>query len=375
MPNYRLKIRTLSPLFIGSGTELRQGFDFTSSEKQTGRFNVEKILEEKFDPKDPMQRPDQMLSQADYSNPAFFRYVLPGSVRTQKADGRLQECIKDVYDCPYIPGSSMKGAIRTALSVQMLKKNPLNLQNMIDCKKSPKQADDSIETSLFVSSRNTERGKNPNYDLMKALQISDALLPVEQRKAGACLSVRNLTPITKKWQDAATVPVEAECIDEKVEFFADVKVDNYLLRELFPEKTAWENEIIQSLQVYSQNRLETLLAWFTKAEGCEAICSLLKKMLGKCELMKGTKIALLQIGAGSGWDGNTYGTLLQSDAVWFENMIKALNVLKKPKNNPAAVSNRPPGSPFPTSRKIILKDKKPLSQLGWCLLDFEEGSG
>ena len=159
MPNYRLKIRTLSPLFIGSGTELRQGFDFSSSEKQTGRFNVEKILDARFDTKKPMQRPDQMLSQADYSNPAFFRYVLPGSVRTQKADGRLQECIKDVYDCPYIPGSSIKGAIRTALSVQMLKKNPLNLQNMIDCKKSPKQADDSIETSLFVSSRNTERGK------------------------------------------------------------------------------------------------------------------------------------------------------------------------------------------------------------------------
>jgi CRISPR-associated protein Csm5 len=375
MPNYRLKIRTLSPLFIGSGTELRQGFDFTSSEKQTGRFNVEKILEEKFDPKDPMQRPDQMLSQADYSNPAFFRYVLPGSVRTQKADGRLQECIKDVYDCPYIPGSSMKGAIRTALGVQMLEKNPLDPQKMISLDGKSKQADDSIESRLFVSSQNKERGKNPNYDLMKALQISDALLPVAQRKAGACLSVRNLTPITKQWQSASTVPVEAECINDKVEFFADVKVDNYLLRELFPEKTAWENEIFQSLQAYGQNRLETLHNWFNMADDCEAVCILLKKILGLCEQIKGSKMALLQIGAGSGWDGNTYGALLQSDKVWFEKMLKELNVLKRPKRNQAVVTNRQPGSPFPTSRKIVLNDGKPIAQLGWCLLDFEEVSG
>lgn len=373
MANYKLRVRTLSPLFIGSGNELRQGFDFFSSTSQTGRFDVDKILDERFDPKNPMALPSQLLREEDYQNPSFFRYVLPGNVRTGRTDGRLQECVKDVYDCPYIPGSSIKGAIRTALGVQMLHKKSVNLSELIDFKENPQNADDKIERLLFVSESNQDSRNDPNFDLFKALQISDAQLPKESQNPGAFLRVQNLTPIVRKADAAASVPIEVECIDAKTEFFSDVKIDQFLLDQLFPQKKVWMNDLIKRLHAQGLERLETLRNWYADAPGCEKIYNLIDKILKQGRaLPDDARFAMIQIGSGTGWDGNTYGDLLKVNPKWFEEMLSSLKVLRSSDRGSRAASTRRPGGPFPTSRKVVLKDQQPVSPLGWCLLDFEE---
>ena len=370
MANYKLRIRTISPLFIGSGNELHQGFDFFSSTSQTGRFDVDKILDERFDPKNPMALPSQLLRKEDYQNPSFFRYILSGNVRTEKMDGKLQECVKDVYDCPYIPGSSIKGAIRTALGVQMLKNKNLNLSTMIDLHTNAKKADDQIERTLFVSDKNSDSRNDPNYDLFKTLQISDAQLPKESQNPGAFISVQNLTPIVRKADAAASVPIEVECIDAQTEFFSEMKIDQYLLDQLFPQKKVWMNDLIKRLPARGLERLETLKDWYDSATGCEKISKLITRMLK--QNLPDSQFAFIQIGSGSGWDGNTYDDLLRMDPKWFEDMLSSLKVLRSSNNKGRAVSARRPGDVFPTSRKVVMKDGAPISPLGWCLLDFEE---
>src|SRR5690606_27280724 len=58
----------------------------------------------------------ELLRPEDFhADSPLFRYVLPGEPRSQNPGSVLQEQIKDPWDRPYIPGSSLKGALRTAL--------------------------------------------------------------------------------------------------------------------------------------------------------------------------------------------------------------------------------------------------------------------
>jgi len=82
-------------------------------------------------------------------------------------------------------------------------------------------------------------------------------------------------------------------------------------------------------------------------------------------------MALLQIGFGCGWDGMTYGELLQKDLPWFSHMLKDLKVIKPNKKKsgggvPSVIQS------FPTSRKVVYQNEIPADFLGWCLLDFTE---
>ena len=121
MTVYKVSLQTLSPVHIGDGNELRQGFDFMVRGNATYRLNEDAILQAK----ENLVRPDRaghyptpgaLLSEADYERDGYFRYILRGAARSGKMDARVKSFIKDVYDRPYIPGSSLKGALRTALA-------------------------------------------------------------------------------------------------------------------------------------------------------------------------------------------------------------------------------------------------------------------
>ncbi len=84
MAQYKLLVRTLSPVHIGNGNELRLGFDFGILNGNTYRFHIDNILEKYYDPRQPYRLPKDMLYQNDYSNPTFFRYVVKGAPISRK---------------------------------------------------------------------------------------------------------------------------------------------------------------------------------------------------------------------------------------------------------------------------------------------------
>ncbi|HQN63911.1 MAG TPA: hypothetical protein PLG96_10460, partial [Flexilinea sp.] len=81
---------------------------------------------------------------------------------------------------------------------------------------------------------------------------------------------------------------------------------------------------------------------------------------------KNLSMALLQIGFGCGWDGMTYGELLQKDPSWFSHMLRNFDVIKQNGGIPSVIQS------FPTSRKVVYQNEIPADFLGWCLLDFTE---
>lgn len=121
MTTHKLTLRTLSPVHIGTGEEWRLGFDFVLANGQTWIFNEDAVLQAKESQLKPDGRghyplPGSLLTEKDFDNPGLFRYVLRGQPPSEKADARMKPFIKDPYDRPYIPGSSLKGAFRTALA-------------------------------------------------------------------------------------------------------------------------------------------------------------------------------------------------------------------------------------------------------------------
>jgi len=365
MAVYSLKITTLSPLHIGDGNELRQGFDFMVQGNKTYRLNENAVLEKKHDKLKPSPQgvyplPGNLLVEQDYSNPEFFRYILPGIPRSRRADARLKTCTKDVYDRPYIPGSSLKGALRTALAwTGWQEVNP--------------QLDRSaIGRNRFGAGQTLERrifGDNPNHDLLRALQVSDCS---GVQKPGGGLMIVNAQVLTMK---SAGSPVELEAIVGDKTFTGSIHIDDFLFsqmaeRELhFSNRQHWLNELMLRVQKRTQARLTELIPWFEKAQNGNRIVEFYRQLLS---LKLDKNHALIQLGWGTGWDGTTFGSHLQKDPQLFEQIVRDFRMHRAQPGSPP----RKPGDPFPRSKRaaMIVKEgvANPAAPLGWVLLEMEK---
>lgn len=364
MSVYNVTIKTLSPLHIGDGNELRQNFDFAVFNGRTYRLDEDAILEAKeaqwsrLTGRFPL--PGKLLSDADYLNPALFRYQLPGFVRSKKDDARFKTFIKDIYDRPYLPGSSLKGALRTALAwTGWTEIKPVLDRGAIGRSKS--WAAQPLERKLF--------GWDPNHDLLRAMHVSD-LHGLEH--AGQGLMLVNAQVLTKK---GAGSPVELEALRGDTELRGSLTIDETLFSPMaenelhFASRRRWLDELAARVQAHSKARIQRLVEWYEQAQGCERIASFYRQ-LGAAEV--GANAALLQIGWGAGWDGKTYWTHLQQDKNLFEQIVYDFRMHKAAPGSPP----RKPGDPFPRSRRaaMLVKDNiaRPAAPFGWVLMELEK---
>ena len=95
----------------------------------------------------------------------------------------IREAIKTVDNCPYIPGSTLKGAIRTALLGEILSESSdiyseslSQLENLID--QGPRGNPRREQPAKRIE--NLAFGRDPNRDLFRALHVSDTM-PLESR--------------------------------------------------------------------------------------------------------------------------------------------------------------------------------------------------
>ncbi len=363
MTTYQVTLQTLTPVHIGAGEELRLGFDFVIHNGRTWRLDVDAVLEAKWEQMGldrPGQSryplPGQVLSPQDFNNPAFFRYVVRGIPYSFKNDARLQACIKDPWDRPYIPGSSLKGAIRTALAWTGWDEAHIRLSR------------DAIGHSRNWAGRPLERklfGKDPNHDLLRALQVSDLHGNLDPNQALGVVVARVLTP------NDIQSPISLEAILGDQTLRGTLKIDDSLFapyaepRLHFGNRKHWLTELMPRIQAHSRARIERLAAWFEGIRGAEKIARFYRQ-LDALRLPKHQ--ALLQIGWGSGWDGKTFWTHLQKDEHLFEKLVRQFRLQHRSRRR------REVGDPFPISRRVVTVDKtapKAVAPFGWVVLTLE----
>ena len=365
MALYDITLTTLTPLHIGDGDELRLRFDIVSIGGRTYRLDEDTILREKADQLKPRQDgsyllPGELLTKSDLQNSAYFRYIIPGFPRSKKTYAEVKSFIKDVHDRPYIPGSSLKGALRTALAWNGWNEVKPELErNAIGRRRN--WAGQGLERKLF--------GKNPNYDLLRTLHVSDCFGP---DKAGEGLVLVNAQVLTQKSQGS---PIEMEALRGDVEFTGTLKIDDILFempeaRKLgFAKRRHWLDELIARVQNHSRFRIQNLIDWYEKS-GQYPRMTRFYKQLYNAALQPNQ--ALLQLGWGSGWDGKTFGSHLQEDIYLFEKIVKDFRLHKHQKGSPP----RKPGDPFPRSKRaaMTVKDGEAvaLAPFGWVLFEMDE---
>lgn len=133
LKKYQVVMRALGPVFVGSGRMIGKKESIWLSPRQMGipdeqRFYGEMVRRRKQAAYEDYLLGDGYLSLTDWLKRQnirmdeirpFVRYVLDcGDLVREKGPGKqlqIQECMKDSYGNPYIPGSTLKGMLRTVL--------------------------------------------------------------------------------------------------------------------------------------------------------------------------------------------------------------------------------------------------------------------
>ncbi len=268
----------------------------------------------------------------DAMNFKLYDARLVGSVASE-----ISEQIKSGRK-PYIPGSSIKGAIRTAILWHIVKNDRSLLNFAIKCledlakgritPKALKMADDRLEKRVF--------GEDPRKDFMRALKVTDST------------SFGKLAVYEVKILGSSVRGVCVECIDDNDKAEVKIEIDENVLTDV---------EIASKLERYGLNDVDRIVE-ITR----EFSLSLIEKELSYdyddrtksvFKSIKSCKGMLLRIGWGTGWYSKTIGLLLETHPK-FDTLRKKIGLGRSPRTGRVS-------GVFPKTRRVTV-DGKPL---GW----------
>lgn len=365
---FDLTLQTLTPLHIGTGNELELNIDYMTDGGQTHRLDVDRILENLWDESlDPARvRPAQLISSIPASERGqYYLYTAQGAVRAVREASKLRECIKTPDQKPYIPGSSLKGTLRTALAWagwEEIIRTPLRSDDIGERKS---WAGQRLEDRLFRPQRSG--GDGPNKDLLRGLQVGD-LHVVDRGRGWIVLNVQ----VAKNREFAS--PIEVEAVGGDAVFRGALHIDDYLfspaaqklgLANLKP----WLDTLTKRVNAHTLYRLDLLIKRLgdMKHQGVPRLVEQLKSWQQQIQEFPDGRCVLC-LGWGGGWDSKTFGSRLQRDGMFFEREV--IGRFKLHRGN----APRKQGDPFPRTRRVIVRetqrDPSVAGLTGWCMLDL-----
>ena len=357
--HYTLNLMTLSPLHVGTGQELLRDYDYAVRNGRTWRIDEDALLdaalgEGEFD-EALLRRPAaELLQPADFRpDSGLFRYVVKGAPRSGQKGARLREQIKNVFDQPYLPGSSLKGAFRSAIFDWALAQNPQALDTR-RLKDSRKWAAQPIEQALL--------GRNPNYDLLRALHVSDSV-PLPPNES---LSIENAQVITGGQPGS---PIELEALRPNMRLRSSVKLDLSLFTPQSERKLGLGDKLdwLRDLMTVCRARATPILAaerdWFAKRYPRSPVTDFYAQLYELVASLPDER-CLLQVGWGGGWLNKTAGMRLSDRQR--EEVIRRYRLAR---------GKRQTGDSFPRSRRVALDGHgRIVAPLGWVLIEMKEVS-
>lgn len=168
--SFECTLETITPVHIGSGEEYVNGFDIINnkliniksvfnhfSSNQSSMSEITEAIEKK-----------QLKDFLDKHNDEVKKYFLAEPRIPDEIGGKnIKKHISNVHNKLYIPGSSIKGSIRTVLIKEEVEKlGIINRSYLMNNRFSkPQNADNNLLKEVV--------GEDPNHNLLRMLQISD----------------------------------------------------------------------------------------------------------------------------------------------------------------------------------------------------------
>ncbi|WGI17160.1 type III-A CRISPR-associated RAMP protein Csm5 [Methanonatronarchaeum sp. AMET-Sl] len=367
----KLELETISPVKIGTG-EVQEIDRFNSAiiGYKLIVLNTKKIFREILDYKDIKSRlgkesiqelvPDEILNDEDY-----WKYSVPiqdpDTKEIFKRNNEVDPHILLPNNLVYLPGSSLKGALRTRLLYQYYVNNP---------------------SDWWYSRGNIERNPekhfrlgqdNPKRDILKTIRVTDSN-GIKPSKAGLIVPIRTSTIERggyfnlKPWKELHFTIAPNKNFEFKIE------VEEEKLRKM---EDRWGNgDVKEMLGGYSeQDVLERLFEASNKMtiDRIERDLELFSSMKNKKELSKvidslekikeslnqaKTDFCIINIGFGVG----RLGTTIQLAA-------KDKDVRKQLRGNYGRNWQRDLNRYFPKTRKLYTGSEEPMGELGWVKLE------
>ncbi len=352
--NYRLEIEVLTPLHIGSGVTLKQDFDFAVHNGTTYRLNEDVILTDRW-PEDTAQQRiflnqplANLLESGDYrAHPEYFRYTLRGTPALRE----IRECIRDAQGRPYIPGSSLKGALRTALLRGLTDRRTFQRGDFgpADGPKEAKQAAQRLEQETL--------GRDPNRDVLRAIQVSDS-----SAVSTAALTLQRVQMVPK-------LNIDVEAIQRGTRLTANLRIDTWLLKQRGQRGLDWSEEsvkytrrIIEVAQFIAVRRLQHELQYHANRKDAAA-ATFYGKLFEEANSDAWPKDEfLIQVGFATGWRAKTVLGGLSNDDPLLERIVRDFNLDRGGGKQSRGYTRR---QPFPKARHLAWVGDKPELPMGW----------
>lgn len=340
-----IKIETLSQIHIGNGSFLQEGNDFIADESYLYVLNPDKLgTIIGTDPKSI-----QLWSNAIMKGDAYLflknriqGYPFQNFAKRQikhfsdydKRQGTLKECMHDGMGKPYIPGSSIKGAIRTVVIASLARKKIAQRLSKEREYKKWKEIIQEMERDLLHFEAYTKTGKrdvSPSSDIFRFFSTGDAFfdygVEIAVKQVNLNITERSSLLDYKKQQI-----VEAIKPGVSSQFRLKIGEDFYRYSGI----KDFEN-LFQMINNHTYNLLCDEINFWSKGDGSsytgqDDYLDQLDLILDKIEECQPNE-CILRIGQASGWRFVTGAWLEEIDKRYFNNMIVPLcrpkNVLYK----------------------------------------------
>ncbi len=365
--NYRYTLKT--PVHVGSGEKLGKT-DFVSDKNRCIVIDIDSLLDKIKDNKSAINE----FSDGDIRIDAFLREhkIKPADVRKYPIHNpdkinpyNIHEIIKTGMGKPFIPGSSIKGAMRTVLLWHLVSAaDEKTVSDLIDgivksgIKK--ERADSDIDKYFF--------GSDPNHDFLRGLHAGDVEFEISDLNLVES-KVLNLTDEKSfGWKKMGgknfTNPKKATSIfSEAVKIGSSsngrIKIDAFL----FNEPVSWQElkfsdekknlllSLPEQCNEFAKNFINSEIEFYKSCK-MEDMVKFYSELLN--EIPEDNNAFLLHLGWGSGWHGRTGNWI---DEKKIGDVKKRFRLGKS-------------GFPiFPKTRKIVFGNGSPLSPLGWIKIE------
>ena len=244
LKNYRIKLTTAGPLYIGSGNSIgKKEYIFDSDLKKVYIPDLKKMYhwlvqngyEKRFE-KYMMEEDagfDKWLEK-NRIRPSewgkWISYTLDSSDAVSNARSKIeiQTFIKDKQGCVYVPGSSLKGALRTAVFAASIIRRRDSLDEAARRVKTAEfkgrnsylsAEENMLKRGFFNTAKRTEKRTDIVNDCLAGLRISDSR-PIETDCLILCKKIDERPDGSKK-----EINVLRECIRPGTEIVFDMTID------------------------------------------------------------------------------------------------------------------------------------------------------
>jgi len=292
METKQISIKTLSSVHIGSGNILQQGSDYCikniNGAKVIHVFDMNAFLHLI----DERYLPDVVaMMERDYAIDEILQKVLPQATLSQVSKYQLylydevqarpcknlKEFIKDGHGKAYLPGSSIKGALRTALLANEAEKKNFSSYAQVE----------KFEKSVF--------GKNPQDDVFKYLQVGDAYFEESDLLIAVRISSLNYRDKFGDLSDSSK--------DQYVEVLQEDNTGSFRIKLLDSFKYQSIGSILDKVNQHTKRMLESEIDFWNDCDkdGAENYVDELQCILDFVNDCVSEKECVVRIGHGSGW--------------------------------------------------------------------------